>query len=220
MLFRHINFKLFVGLIISGIIGMWTFQNIRSNTEINVGELSHPVVLISDLTIPARTTYCALEYVDKNGYTYGKSMSLGLLGTVPFMASFTTGGNNEQFESASLLTKYTYKIHNIATERIIGLGITVIGDIYLSFGLIGVILFMYFTGFIINKYTLLSLSMNYYAIIVMAGFLANSVYIVRSCYTYPVRYILWPLIIAVINRYIITGIHEKTKENSNIYTQS
>jgi oligosaccharide repeat unit polymerase len=221
MLFRNIKFKLFLGFIILGIIGMWIAQNIRSNTQINFGQINSPIVLISDLTMPARTTYNALEYTNQHGYTYGKSMSLGVFGIIPFLPSIVTRGDDEQFGSPLLLTKYTYKTHKISTEYtpMIGLGITIIADIYLSFGLIGVILLMYFLGYLINRYVLRTLSINYYATIIMAGLLANSVFLVRSDYTYGIRYVLWTLFIAYINKSIVTNLINE-KKNSDIYTES
>jgi oligosaccharide repeat unit polymerase len=213
MLFKNVKFKYFSLFLILGIIAMWGFQNIRSKTDFS---MVNPIVLISDLTIPARSTYNAIEYTEQYGYTYGKTMSLGLLGVVPFLPSLVTGGHNTEFGSAELLTDYTNTVNNIPLDYRIGLGTTIIGDIYLSFGLIGVILLMYFLGRFINRYLLQTLSMKYHAIIIMAGMLANCVFLVRASYTHAVRYVLWALIIAYINKYLIVYF----EKNNNIHSDS
>jgi oligosaccharide repeat unit polymerase len=214
MLFHKVNFKIFVLIILTGITTMWFFQQLRSNGSYKI--LS-PIVLISDLTIPARTTYCALEYTDKYGYTYGKSMSMGIIGIVPFLPSLIAGESKE-FGSAELLTDYTNTKHKIPFDYRIGLGTTIIGDIYLSFGLIGVILLMYLLGRFINRYLLRTLSMNYYAIVILAGMMANCVFLVRANYTHALRFVLWSLFIAYINKLIIITLHEK--KDSNIYSNT
>jgi oligosaccharide repeat unit polymerase len=209
LLFRNIKFKQFICILALGIVGMWIIQNTRAN--VNVDKLINPIILVSDLTIPARTTYCALEYTEQYGHTYGKSMSLGIIAIIPFLPSMIVGESKE-FGSEQLLTDYTHTTYKTPVESRIGLGTTIIGDIYLSFGLIGVILLMYFLGCFINRCLLQTLSMNYYSTIIMTGMLAHSVFMVRSHYTFPVRYILWALIIAYFNNHFISNSSKKQKD--------
>lgn len=199
LLFRNISFKSFFGLSLIGILLMWGIQNTRSNEGFS---LVSPILLISDLTIPARTTYSSLDYVDQYGYTYGKSMSMGIIGTIPFLPSLVAGNNNLA-GSADLLTEYTYDRYKTPRKFQIGLGTTIIGDIYLAFGIIGVILLMYLLGYLVNKYTVKTLLLDYYSMIILAGLLANAIFLVRASYTHPIRYILWALIIAYLNKNLL-----------------
>ena len=195
MYFHHVKFKKFVILMFLGIFSMWFIQIFRENSEFT---LSRPILLILDLTIPSRQTYSAIEYVEINGYTFGKTMSLGLIGIIPFLASFITKGDMTQYGSAELLTNITNVKYSIPEEARIGLGTTIIGDIYLSFGLIGVILLMLFLGYFINKLILKSVYNDYYSLLMYSSMAANSIFIVRASYTHPIRFMVWSLIIAFV----------------------
>lgn len=198
MLFRNISIKSFLGLTLLGIILMWGIQNTRSNVEFKVAS---PILLISDLTIPARTTPCALDYVDGNGYTYGKSMAMGVIGIIPFFPSLAVSLDEDLLTgSAELLTHYTFDVYKTPPKFQIGLGVTIIADIYLAFGLIGVLLLMYILGYFINKYTMKALLLNYYSLVIMGGMLANAIFLVRASYTHPIRFTLWALFIAYLNK--------------------
>lgn len=199
ILFRNVSFKCFFGLAFVGIFLMWGVQNLRSNEGFN---LTSPILMISDLTIPARTTYSALDYSEENGYTYGKSMSMGVIGVIPFIPSLVSD-NEGLTPSAELLTDYTFDVYKTPKQFQIGLGTTIIGDIFLSFGLIGVVLLMFLLGYLVNRYTVRSLSLNYYSMVILGGLLANAIFLVRASYTHPVRYILWALFIAYLNRMLL-----------------
>lgn len=211
MLFHNLKFRQTLLLMLIGIFGMWLIQQTRSSTDINLG--SSPVVIISDLTIPARNTYVSIDYVDRYGYTYGKTMLLGIVGVIPLAPSFVST-IIPLVGSAELLTDYTYDHYGISVDNKIGLGTTIIADIYLSFGMLGIILFMYFLGCFIDKYSKRAEDLNYYAIVIIAGMLANSVFIARASYTHPVRMVVWSLVIANINKHLFV----RNEKNSSIHS--
>lgn len=201
ILFRNISLKTFVGISLVGIVFMWFVQNQRSETGF---DLKSPMLLILDLTIPARTTYTAFDFTTEYNYTYGKSMSLGIVGIIPLLPSLVVGNDKELLKgSAELLTDYTFDVHKLPSEIRIGLGTTILADIYLSFGLVGVIVLMFLLGYLVNRYTIKSLSLNYYSMIILGGLLANAIFLVRASYTHPVRYILWALFIAYLNKILL-----------------
>jgi len=200
MFFYNLSFRKFVLFMLLGVFTMWIVQNMRADVDIG---LSHPIFLVLDLTIPARQTYTALEYVNDNGYTFGRSMLLGIVGVIPFLASFVTRGRDaEQFGSAEVLTIYSFEKNNLP-ELGIGLGTTIIADIYLSFGLFGVILLMFLLGRLISKLLLRSLSLSYNALIVLAAMLANCIFMVRASYAHPFRYAVWALMLALGNKLVM-----------------
>jgi oligosaccharide repeat unit polymerase len=206
MYFYNIKFKQFLLFVFCGICAMWIIQNTRSNRNLSISNL---ILIITDLTIPARVTYSAIDYAEQNGYTYGKTMSLGIIGIIPFLPSSITKGDTREFGSAELLTNATYETYKVPVDQRIGLGTTIIGDIYLSFGLIGVILLMYLLGYFINTLLIQSINYNYFSIIVFAAMLANSVFLVRASYTHAVRFVIWALTIAYINKIITSSLNEK-----------
>lgn len=156
-----------------GIFSMWIIQNNRAKQDINMGEVNY-VMLFTDLTIPSRTLYVGMEYVEKNGYTYGKSMMAGILGVIPKLPSLFSDSIREM-GSAELITNYTYDSLGSFSERRTGLGTTIIADIYLSFGTWGVVCLMFFLGRFVDIHQRRANS-NVYSLIILAAMLANSVF--------------------------------------------
>lgn len=197
--FKNINFRKFLVFIFIGIPIMWIFQQVRTG-ESNF-ELTNPIMLILDLTIPMRTTYEALAYVDVNSYTYGMTMVLAIVGAIPFLPSFIVENFPKmEMGSAELLTNYTYSNIYIPDEFQIGLGTTIIADIYLAFGLVGIIVLMFFMGLWVNRLLVKSTELNYYSIIIFCAILGNAIFIVRAGYFHAFRFIVLALLIAYINK--------------------
>lgn len=199
--FKKISFKKFIIFTFCGIVLMWIIQQTRTGQE--TFELTNPILLILDLTIPMRNTYAALQYVDMKDFTYGSSMVIDVSGVVPFLPSFVQESFPElNSGSAVLLTNYTYLNSGTPEEFQIGLGTTIIADIYVSFGLIGVLIFMYTLGYLVNKWSNRSYQLNYYSIIILCGFLGNAVFMVRAGYFHPLRFIVWAFVLAYLNRFL------------------
>ena len=198
--YRKLRIREFIIFLLVGIVAMWLFQNIRSNRSINMSA-QNVVLILSDLTIPSRANFAAAEYVDDNGYTIGENMLGGVVGIVPFLTSALDLDMN-RLSSAELLTKESH--YNLKTPESaqVGLGTTIIADIYLSFGVLGVIILMFILGRIITRIQLNTLMLDYYSVIVYSAFLANSVFVARASFTHPVRYIVLSLIVAIITRNI------------------
>lgn len=190
---KRVSIKIFIVFMLIAIFSMWIFQNVRSNVEVESEKLN-PIMIFTDLTIPSRTIYEAMDYVDDYGFTYGKTMVTGMVAVVPKLASFL---NMSESGSAEVLTNETYdKLHYRGSRT--GLGTTVISDIYLSFGLVGVVILMYFLGLFVSVSQKKALQLNYYGIIIYSALLSNSVFLARSSFTYPVRNIVWGLVVAML----------------------
>lgn len=201
LLFKNISFKKFILFAFSGIVFMWFIQRMRTSDQSL--DLSNPIMLILDLTIPVRNTYTVFQYVDSHGFTYGESMLLGVSGVVPLMPSLVKSIFPDlQDGSAEVLTAFTFEDLNTPEEFRIGLGTTIIADIYLSFGLLGSIFLMFGLGLYINKITQRSLSLDYYAIIMLGTMLGNAIFIVRAGYVHPLRFVVLALVLAYLNRLI------------------
>jgi len=201
MFFKNINFKKFIVFILLGIPFMWFFQQIRTGDS-NF-ELTNPIMLILDLTIPMRNTYAALEYVDTKDFTYGGTMVINLSSIVPFLPSYIQEAYSDfSLGSAELLTDYTFLNAGTPEEFQIGLGTTIIADLYLAFGLIGILVFMYTLGYLVNRWSSKSYQLNYYSIIILCGILGNAVFMVRAGYFHPLRFIVWALVLAYINNFL------------------
>ena len=196
LLFRPINLVtmlLFIGV---GIVCMWVLTFVRTDSEIE--KVTNAASFAKDMTVNTRNTYMAMEYTDQYGYTWGKTMLGGAMAVVPF-SSYLTGLDKNELGSAEVLTDYTYSSQKLNRE-FIGLGTNIVADLYLCFGWVGVVFFLYILGRIIQKYTLQALSLDYYSLVTYAGIIGYSVYGIRTGFTIPFRIIVWSLLIAYINR--------------------
>lgn len=201
-LFRHILLREFAYLIVFGIIGMWIVQNLRSYNKVNIS-LESPVLVFLDMTIPSRNTYEAMEYVDNNGITFGKSMSASVIGLVPGLAGTIMDDDINEYGSAETLSKYTYDKLGTPKEYQIGLGTNIIADTYLAFGLSGTIILMFFLARILRLLEVKTFNLSIYGTVGFSALLANSVFLARSSYTHPVRYIVWSIILVGIYKILI-----------------
>lgn len=185
--------QLFIFLI-GAIALMWIFQNVRSRRSIDAQNINIAMVF-TDLTIPSRATFVGLEYVDTHGYTYGRNMMGGIVGIVPFLASIINI-DTVTASSAELLTEYSFDKLKVNDKFQVGLGTNVIADIFLSFGEVGVVIFMYFLGWFVCYVQRKTVRLNYYSMVVYSALVANSVFLARASYTHPLRYIVIGLLVA------------------------
>lgn len=197
LLFKPINLKKMLVLMFLGIVGMWAIGLNRSGY--NITPQQNAAMYVVDMTINTRNTYVAMEYVDQYGFTYGKTMLYGILGTVPFLSSIL-GVDKNEIGSAEVLTQYTYDSMRVDRDYI-GLGTNIIADIYLSFGMLGIIILMFVVGMLVNKCTRSAIQMNYYSIITYAIIVSMSVFGIRTGLTHICRMLIWALVIAFFNKY-------------------
>jgi hypothetical protein len=159
--------------------------------------------LLSDLIIPARNNYLCIEYVNKFGLTYGGSMAGGLIGVVPSLEKVLVEYfelDRRKYGSAEIFTDYT-----LGRFPSVGLGTTLIADLYLSFGVLGVLVFMYCLGRFSRILSSYAVNRHYFYIVAYAAIASFAVYWARTTYFHPARLMLWSLLIAKINLMISSG---------------
>lgn len=187
LFYRPISFIKFVPLIIFGILGLFFINILRGG-----GDFSNVADLVIDLVVCNRSTYVSVDYVDLNGLTYGKSMLSVLLAPIPFLQSVIFSVFNiSPWEAASSLI--ISKI-SLGEEGELGFGSNIIADLYMSFGMIGVIFFMFLLGRYIAK-LLYYLKSNIYALVAYGVMMSYSIFIVRSEFFFFSRYLVWSLLI-------------------------
>lgn len=145
----------------------------------------------ADLTINNRSLYVLMEEADENGITYGSTMMMNALSAIPFAQSFYlnyTGQELSKISSANLVTELgTNNPHRF------GLGTNLVGDVYVAFGLTGIIVLFWFLGFIIKRLCFGISRGKTLALLIYALLFMNSIYYTRSGYLTPVRDIVWIL---------------------------
>ena len=197
LLFKSISFKKMLVLMLIGIVGMWAIGMHRSGYDISAQ--ADAAMYVVDLTINTRNTYIAMEYVDQYGFTYGKTMLYGILGIIPLLSSIL-GLDQNEIGSAEVLTLYTYNTMGV-DRTFIGLGTNIIADIYLSFGMLGVVILMFIVGVLIKKCIYSALKINYYSLVVYAVVISISIFGIRTGLTHICRMLVWSLVIAYFNKY-------------------
>lgn len=149
-----------------------------------------------DLTINNRSLYVLMEHADKTGLTYGRSMLLSIFSAIPFGQSILlaiTGWDVNTLGSARLVTSL-YFDNEGRGEEIYGLGTNMIGDIYVSFGVIGVIVFMYLLGRLLKSLWHRKLNGELLGYFFYAMIFIEAIYITRAAYFEWLRNITWGMI--------------------------
>ena len=143
-----------------------------------------------DLIVNNRNLYVGYEYANRNGFSYGKSMSYNVFAPFPLIPSLYTkhffNSTPEDLATATIITK--------ESKMTYGVGTNVIVDLYMNFGVLGVILFMSFLGSIVTGLHFNAVySNNLNHIIAYLIFVSLSIYIPRSTVFDPLRPIVWAL---------------------------
>jgi len=190
---REIILLLFFGVIILNAIkvgrsepgGMLNLENVSSSLA-NFNKISF---IFEDLRAANGSIFFFIDHVNMYGISGGKNAVLQIASVIPFLQSMIiriTGFNPDPPSSIV----YTTRFHgaNFAS----GLGTHIIGDLYYTFGISGIIFLMALLGIIVGHLynrVFLTTSKNLYLLLVNCILFGNSVYCVRVEYFYILRMI-------------------------------
>ena len=149
-----------------------------------------------DLIINNRNSFLAIERADRFGFNYGESMLSPLLAPIPFAQSLVINLSDldeDNMRSALLFTKDTFGYVGDW-----GLGTNVLADVYISFGIVGVVFLFSAFGYFVNRsMKRVENSTNY---LILYGILISyAVYIARAEYFFFIRYFVWSFVIITIS---------------------
>lgn len=190
LFFFKINLKQFVVISLIGAILLTSITYTRAGNQVSIVSFWD---LFMDLIINNRSTYFALSFTEENGYTCGVSMLGYILKCIPFSQKIVCnlfGIDEKTITSAMIVTRET-----LGDDPELGLGTNIIADIYLAFGFVGVLLFMYALGYYSKKSYLYSIKGHIYYLFFYTSILSVAIYMVRSEYFYSLNLILWAFII-------------------------
>lgn len=162
----------------------------------------------NELIICNRNLYYLISSTDKVSYTFGITILGYFLGMVPFLPSLfmaVTGVPEYLLNSALYNT-----VLSTGPNYTKGLGTHAVADIYICWGIIGVILIFYFYGYLITK---LKSKGNLYATIAYYVIVSNAVYACRAS-IFNLRAVLWTIIVVYIVMQL-TGQSQKAKTITN-----
>lgn len=143
-----------------------------------------------DFIVCNRNLYDIYSAVDNDGILWGKNFLGSLLSVIPFAQGFVSRLFNipsYQLDSAYFCT------YSVFGERSsLGLGTHVVGDVYLAFGLIGVISLFYMLGYFITKLRNgMIVSGSHFMYIAYLYMLSYSVFLCRGSFFGAFKGIIW-----------------------------
>ena len=194
-----------VALLLMAIITVTRITSINFTTTSVVGVLQYGwdeitrssnalLVVFTDLIVNARNLYDGIEFVKDNGYLFGQSYFPYLFSWLPFGGGFFTqlylGETPRDVSTSVILTDW----HGAGY----GLGTNMIGDIYMNFSFIGVILMCFFLGNCVRR---CELKDSILCRILYFSFLAFSIYLPRAdIFCWSALFMMSILIFILLNR--------------------
>ncbi|MDZ7775704.1 MAG: O-antigen polysaccharide polymerase Wzy [Bacteroidales bacterium] len=191
-----------VGIILMHLIGMGRTTDIRDAREniITRGiektrttdQSQFYYAITKSMVANNRNLYVGLEYVDKNGINWGETYLPSIVGVIPFAQSIVEYLLEKNFESsADFFTTLT-----LGEQRSTGLGTNLVADVYITFGLIGVIALFLLFGWIVELFRKRTIIINdIYSNIVYFTLLSFSVAYTRIGLFSPLKFIIWTFVI-------------------------
>ncbi len=191
---KPIKKSLILTIMLGGVLLLYVVGMVRMSEEIS---LSNIWDVGFDLVINNRNLYVLMDYANTNGYTWGKSMLMSFLSIIPFGQSTylrLSGLSVADISSAHLVTYQHYgKVY--AGEQITGFGTNIFGDIYVAFGLIGVIVLMFLLGRFLRALYHRASQGNRISVLLYALLFVDVIYLARSTYWGFLRTVTWTYVI-------------------------
>lgn len=182
---KRISAKMFLSILMIGMVVMVVIGMTRSG-----GDVESDVTMLyyfRDYNAANASLGFFVDEVNRKGITGGSNYIPQALSIVPFLQSLV--GNFVDFNNFALSSS-RYYTGIFDTES--GLGTNIIGDIYYTFGFVGIIVIMFFMG---RFCSYLSNRKDKYTFLMYLIFAGNSIFAARVELLYVVRMLAWGCII-------------------------
>lgn len=206
---KRVSFMQIVIILVIGLFTMHVVGNARSGEGRNHVEISENelVNMGEDLIINNRSLYVLTELADKKGCSYGKTFMMNIFSVVPFAQTIIPPILGWNINDLSTPLINTYQTFNVGDKDLIGLGTNLIGDLYYTFGLAGVLTFMGLLGILIRQAEA-NMYRSFGFLLIYAMFFSNAIYYTRAEYLNLLRIITWIYILYYfINKKTIRNVH-------------
>lgn len=182
---RKFLLLIFLGFVVLAAVGILRSQ-LSEKKEIHLDDAA------LDLIVNNRNTFIVIDYVSKKGHSYGESMLAPILAPLPFAQSAAIALfdiEEDKMRSSLITTKETFgSVGNW------GLGTNIVADVYLAFGILGIIILFPLLGMIVH-----TAQNNFYnsvlALTIYSVLLSYAIYLARAEYFYFFRYFIWCAVI-------------------------
>ena len=196
-----ISLKEYFLLMFLGVIFMFYISFTRFSDDKSLGSaisqyqmVTNTAVVFQDIVPINLDFYLGLHYVDHKGFFLPERILVFLLKPIPFIPGYLTelffGGN---ITTGDLLTPYNQTLVNVGSLQQ-GIGTHCIVDIYMSWGILGVIALFILFGCIVGMcYARLN---NIYVLVAYVALVAGAIYIPRESLFSTFRIAIWVVILA------------------------
>lgn len=178
---KSISSRSFLILLIGGFVLMIIIGMTRSGDQLE--QEYSTISYLKDFNPANGSLGFFVEEVDRKGVTGGSNYIPQTLGIIPYLQSIV--GAFVDFKSFALPSA---KVYTGAFDTESGMGTHIISDIYYTFGLIGVVLFMFLLGKVCRW---LSKSRSKYTFLMYIIFTGNAIFAVRVELLYGARMLAW-----------------------------
>jgi oligosaccharide repeat unit polymerase len=193
VLYDGMRFKTFLLLICLGALMLNIIMILRSRNVISFSANILDVML--DLIVCNRNTYLAVDYVNNYGVLIPPILGT-LFDVIPFLKSIFFGTLKISLYQQASTIFFSYL--TMGNNMTFGVGSNIIASLYLSSGLCGVILGMFFLGYII-AYLRCKFNINsYYGSCAYLSMMSYAIFLVRADYFIFLRQLLWCLLLLYI----------------------
>lgn len=190
ILFKPIGILKYTVFIIFGFILMYIVSLYRGEGDILY--ITNIFDLALDLIINNRNLFLAVDYVSNNGINYGETMLGSLMAPFPFLQSVISDLGGVSIERMSSSYFFTYL--TVGEIDGFGVGTHIVADLYLSFGILGVVILMFYLGKMM-AFVYANIWNNVYVLYTYAIMISYSIFIVRAEFFVFLRYLLWGYVI-------------------------
>ena len=184
--YKPVSLKKMIPLVCLGTLGMFFISSTRGGGTFRIQSFMD---MFMDLVINNRNTFVAVDYVQEHGVSYGVSMLGYILRTIPFAQGIVFrlfDVNPNETSSAMLLT-----VETLGENPSFGVGTNIIADLYLAFGAVGVIVFMFLGGYFVSMVQSNAESFRLNYIVMYAILLSLSIYTVRAEFFFSLYLLAW-----------------------------
>lgn len=219
---KNINAKTLLAIALFGMLNLSFVQGARTKDVIAVGgggvtnfvsrginnfEINNFWDIGMDLIVSNYPLYAGYDYVNEEGYLYGSNMFTYLFAPLPLvpslMSSLLFDSSPSELTTANLITKRANSTYGLGTNMVI--------DIYMAFGFVGVVIFMFFLGFVIT-FVQVNAFINKFKFVIVHGLLISfSIYLPRASMFDPLRHVIWALFLFLLIFLVIRN----SKKGSN-----
>lgn len=215
MFINRIKAITIIALLACGIFMALFVKDSRQGGSVSISDSFNLSNMVADFVPINAATPTLIQYTDMHGCTMGSNMLDQILAVVPFLQGAVLDDNTNLSQKSSIVNS----VELLGTNFHSGQGTNVVGDLYYSFNMWGVVFGMLLAGYVFtylfNK-VMTDNSASRYSIIALLILFGNIVYFTRVEYTFILRTLSFTILIMyIVNRFFVNSNAAKTYNHNS-----